>query len=170
MHSDVQQRKPELFEDIFELGVDDAYDPTGKRWLKSIIFSGAAVVFDKSLWSVVTIEGVDARGSVGQVRVPLLNEVALVLSKAKSVQNEKRTRDAFDIYYVFCGPQRDQIVVALRQLASEYSAVREQLDQLNEWILKNQEGFSANVSKYANIVIANAAQEIIALLSEIRSG
>jgi hypothetical protein len=164
MHPREQQTSPGLFADIFELGVDDAYDPTGKRWMKSIVFSGAAVVFNKGLWSNVNVRGTDARGSAAELEVPLLDEVALVLSKASSVRNEKRTRDAFDIYYVLCGPHKDQIVTALRNLAAEYAAVKDQLDQMIEWISQTRATFNANVSQYSNGSFVNAAGEVIELL------
>jgi hypothetical protein len=164
MHPREQQEKPGMFADIFELGVDDAYDPTGKRWLKSIIFSGAAVVFNKVLWSNVSIQGTDAGGSVTEVKVPLLDEVALILSKASSVKNEKRTRDAFDIYYVLYGAHKDRIVAILHKLAAEYSAVKEQLDQLIEWTSQMRETFNANVNQYAHGSVTNAAEKVIELL------
>jgi hypothetical protein len=164
MHPREQQENPGMFADIFELGVDDAYDPTGRRWMKSIIFSGAAIVFNKALWPHVNTKGTDARGLVAEVKVPLLDEVALILSKASSVKNEKRTRDAFDIYYVIYGPHKDRIVATLRNLAAEYSSVKEQLDQLIEWISKMRETFNANVNQYANGSVADAAEKVIALL------
>lgn len=170
MHPLEQQRKPGLFADIFELGVDDAYDPTGRRWAKSIVFTGAEVVFNERLWSEVDVTGADAHGTQVAVSVPLLDEVALVLSKASSVKNEKRTRDAFDIYYVLHGPRRNQIVSRLLELAKKYQPIKMQLNELIEWISEDPDKFDSNVDQFTAGRISDAAKQVVGLLKEDRTG
>ena len=93
MHPSEQRMDPSLFEDIFDLGISDAYDPTGKRHLKSIAFPSAAIVFEQKLWSSITISGRDIEGQMTTQQVSLLTEEGFVLSKVESVQNPKRTRE-----------------------------------------------------------------------------
>ncbi len=54
---------PEMFSDIFDLGVDDAYDPKQSRFIKSIAFKSAAIVYEQNLFSTASVSGFDLDGS-----------------------------------------------------------------------------------------------------------
>jgi hypothetical protein len=168
MHSDEQHKQPQMFADIFELGVEDAYDPTGKRWIRSIRFLGAEVVFEEALWSNLAVTGMDTAGVTVEVRVPLLDEAALILSKASSIKNEKRPRDAFDIYYVLFGLAEFRIIETLRRLAIKYSDVNGQLDILLTWIAENKDKFDGSVNQFAKAQIPNPADNILRVLRALR--
>ena len=167
MHPSEQQHAPGMFADIFDLGVNDAYDPTGKRWIKSIIFPSSRIVFNEHLWSALAETGIDAQGSDRTVNIPLLNEVALILSKIGSIQHKKRTRDGFDIYYVLCGKNRREIAASLRDLVAKYDQVREDVRLLRDWIRKHGDLFDKNVSMHAGRDIPNAANDVLSRLGEI---
>jgi hypothetical protein len=168
MHSAEQHKQPQMFADIFELGVEDAYDPTGKRWVRSIRFLGAEVVFEEALWSNLAVTGTDTAGATVEVQVPLLDEAALILSKASSIKNEKRPRDAFDIYYVLFGAANFRTVETLRRLATKYPDVSGQLDILLTWITENKDKFDGSVNQFAKEQIPNPADNILRVLRALR--
>jgi hypothetical protein len=163
LHPKEQQRRPGMFADMLDLGVPDRYDPTGKRWVKSIVFSPAPLIFERSLWSQLSVGGRNTAGNDVEMKVPLLTEAALVLSKAESVKNKKRTRDAFDIYYLITGPMGRQIAPTLRGLNSE--EVNAQIEGLLEWIRENRDRFSDNIIAHSNEYIDDAAAETIRMLT-----
>lgn len=45
MHPGEQDEAPGMFSDIFDFGVSDPSDPSGKHWAKSIIFPAASIIF-----------------------------------------------------------------------------------------------------------------------------
>jgi hypothetical protein len=94
MHPAEQIEKPESYDDLFDLGLPDLNDPTGKRWLKSIVFESANIVFDQKLWSNISIVGIGIDRQPVDVQIPLLDEVGFILSKTKSVRQVKRPRDS----------------------------------------------------------------------------
>ncbi len=99
MHPYEAGSTPEMFSDIFDLGVNDAYDPRGSRHAKSIAFRSAAIIYEQNLFSQIEVSGPDLDGRPCTVIVPILSAPAAVLSKCESVAVTKRTRDAFDVYY-----------------------------------------------------------------------
>jgi hypothetical protein len=166
MYQDEQQ--PELYADIFQLGVLDAYDPTGKRWVKSIAFPSAGIVFEQALWSNIRENGPDVSGSRRETLIPLLDEAALILSKMSSVRNDKRTRDAFDIYYVLFGPQQTSICDTLRELRGLYPDLNFQINNFAGWVLANSARFDRNVARHAQKPIEHAGRDTARLLQETR--
>jgi hypothetical protein len=166
MHPAEQSERPELFCDIFDLGVIDLHDPTGKRWMKSIVFESAQVIFDKSLWSFENISGQDISGAPRTVSVPLMNEAALVLSKTKSVRQVKRPRDSFDIFYVMTGPKREEIVSTIISLTLEFEEINRQLQDFLEWLSKDKKTFNKNVHKYAPNTLENPTQFILSSFAQ----
>lgn len=149
MHQGEFRGPQDLFADIFDLGIPDAYDPTGKRWLKSILFSSSAIIFEQHLWSPIELEGRNADGASRLISIPLMDEVGLILSKVESVRQPKRPRDAFDIYFVLSGPSARVIEAKLRIMCSKFPRVAKRISELKEWIVESPERFDANVQKYA---------------------
>lgn len=148
MHPSEQRLHPELMADIFDLGVPDSSDPSGRRWIKSIVFQSARIVFDQGLYSYVDREGVDTDGSKKTTTIPLLNEAGLVLSKLNSVKQAKRPRDSFDIFYVLGGPKGHAAARQVRQLANDFDEIGEQVESLVRWLDANSSIFDRNVSRY----------------------
>ena len=49
----------QMFHDVFEFNIPDSYDPTGKRWLKSILLgASSAIIFEQGLWGNIDVEGI----------------------------------------------------------------------------------------------------------------
>ncbi|MBL8558799.1 MAG: hypothetical protein JNM47_08780 [Hyphomonadaceae bacterium] len=167
MHPREAQIHPGLYEDIIDLGITDRYDPTGKRWLKSIAFKSSAIVFEKKLWATSAVEARSFEGTQEIVDVPLLTPSAFILSKCQSVAVEKRTRDAFDLYYVFNGPDAAKIVSDLTEMCSKYPEVRQQVSSLKSWIdnPENASVFDRNVDRHAKATGLNAASGLVMSLA-----
>lgn len=98
------------------------------------------------------------------MEIPLLSEAAFVLSKARSVQIAKRPRDAFDIYYVLCGPQKDTIAARLRELVADQPAAERQIRSLREWLGNNSSVFNRNVAHFARRPVTDASVAVLELL------
>lgn len=151
MHPSEQIDNPELLEDIFDLGVPDSSDPTGKRWMKSIIFQSATIVFGKRLFSDVVREGLNVQGNRVTSCIPLLDEAGLILSKLNSVKIAKRPRDAFDIFYTLAGPNGAVAGERITQLAGEIEEVKEQIQSFRRWIDIKAHIFDGNVERYMSV-------------------
>jgi hypothetical protein len=151
MHPAERIKNPELYADIFDLGAPDAHDPTGKRWLKSIVFESAEIVFSKALWSYVEVKGPDLNAQTTTVNVPLLDEAAFFLSKTKSVRQVKRPRDAFDMYYVLTGPNGKEALSIIERLCTESREITDQVEDFRNWLRSpsNLTTFNGNVVKYS---------------------
>lgn len=156
---------PQMFSDIFDLGVGDAYDPTGSRHAKSIAFRSAAIVYEERLFSHVDISGVDLDDRICDRVVPILNAPAFLLSKCESVSIPKRTRDAFDIYYVLSGFNGAKHAAELCSLAARFSQVNEQVEQLRRFLRDEPESFNRNVAHHAGSYIETAASDSLAAVA-----
>jgi len=124
-------------------------------------------VFDEHLWSPLVAAGFDAQGSYRTVNIPLLDEVALILSKTGSIQHTKRARDGFDIYYVLRGKDRREIAASLRNLIERHDQIRDDIRLLSDWIRGHRELFDKNVSMHACRNIPNAANVVLSRLGEV---
>jgi len=149
MHPSEQCKNPELLSDIFDLGVPDSSDPTGRRWIKSIVFQPAKLVFQHELFSTFEHCGLDVYGESLSEKIPLLSEAGLVLSKLNSVKLVKRPRDAFDIYYVLAGPNGSAAADTIKMLANEIDEVQEQVRAFLCWLDGKAHVFDNNVYRYA---------------------
>lgn len=156
---------PQMFNDIFDLGVDDAYDHRGSRFAKSIGFRSAAIVYEENLFSTVSVTGVDLDGEPAAHKVPILNATAFILSKCESVSTPKRTRDAFDIYYMISGKNGANHTAELCSLAARFAQVDEQVEHLRGFLRNNPDKFNKNVSMHAGRFIENAAKDCLEALS-----
>ncbi len=151
MHPSEQRDNPELLSEIFDLGVPDLSDPTGRRWFKSIVFQPAKLVFQRKLFSTFKHSGLDIYGSNLSENIPLLSEAGLVLSKLNSVKQVKRPRDAFDIYYVLAGPNGSAAADTIKMLANKIDEVQEQVRAFLCWLDDSAHVFNENVRRYAQI-------------------
>jgi hypothetical protein len=165
MHPNEADRRPEMFNDIFDLGVNDAYDPRGSRFLKSIAFKSAAIVYEQRLFSTAVVNGHDLDGRFRTVEVPILSPAAAILSKCESVAIAKRTRDAFDIYFILSGNNGRSHAAKLKQLSTEFPQVSAQLDSLKTFLSGSPDRYNENVSQHAGHQIETAASESLELLS-----
>jgi hypothetical protein len=164
MHPYEAHDTPDMYNDIFDLGVNDAYDPHGSRHLKSIAFRSAEIVYEQNLFSRVQVTAVDLGGVECSVTVPMLSRAAAVLSKCDSVSIPKRTRDAFDIYYLLSGKNGECCARKLRDLATNFPQVSEQLQLLRKFLDNDPATFNRNVSLHARRAISSAAAESLDIL------
>lgn len=164
MHPYEANETPEMFSDIFDLGVNDAYDPKGSRFMKSIAFRSAAIVYQENLFTKVRVVGKGLDGCDQDIEVPILSPSAAILSKCESVKTPKRTRDAFDIYFIASGSSGRNHTQELRNLADKFPQVSEQLKHLKGFLEACPDQFNRNVSLHAGRDINNAASECLELL------
>lgn len=159
-----------MFSDIFDLGVNDAYDPRGSRHAKSIAFRAAAIIYEQNLFSQIEVSGPDLDGSPCTVIVPILSAPAVVLSKCESVAVPKRTRDAFDVYYMLSGFNGRDYAAKLRELAAQFPQVDDQLQHLRRFLQENADTYNRNVSLHARRRIESAAAESLKALFPDEAG
>ncbi len=147
MHPTEASTSPEMFQDIMDLGIDDNYDENSPK-VKSICFPSSAIIFERNLWSMFKVAATDSDGKHFECTIPLMDEAALILSKADSVKQAKRARDAFDIYFVLAGPKGETVASRLSQLSTSFAQVSDQLSLLRKFLNENSEKFDTNVSTY----------------------
>ena len=164
MHPHEAADTPQMYNDIFDMGVGDAYDPSGSRHAKSIAFRSAAIVYEEQLFSNVLVSGINLDAQSSQQDVPLLSVPAFLLSKCESVSTPKRTRDAFDIYYVLTGANGARHAAELRFLAERFPQVNKQVEQLRRFLRDTPDHFNRNVSLHAGRAINTAASDSLAAL------
>lgn len=154
-----------MFHDILDLGIREDYDPLTTHTIKSICFQSAKIIFDQALWSPFAVDGELPSGAPIQCAVPLMDEAALVLSKSRSVDNIKRERDAFDIYFVLTGPGGSAAAARLRQLAAKYPQVAQQLVHLKAFLEQQGPTFDGRVETYAKrALLESPASQVLSLL------
>ena len=87
----------ELFVEQLDLGVPLTDFLKDQYFMKSIVTPDIAFVFEDQRWAEVEFSSRLPDGSDGSGVVRVIDELALVVSKARSVTSVKRERDAFDI-------------------------------------------------------------------------
>lgn len=147
MHPQEASKNSDMFQDILDIEIRSDYDENGPK-VKSICFPSSAIIFEQRLWSRVEISGSNLNGIGTVCAVPLMDEAGLVLSKAISVKQPKRPRDAFDIFYVLASPRGPDISAQLVQLSAKFPQVSEQLAHLRRYLAENHSIFDRNVGKY----------------------
>lgn len=165
MHPAEKQVSRGLLTEVFDLGVDDEFDPSGKRWVRSIVFRSAPLVFEEHMWRPRSVSGILPDGQNVEVAIPLLSQAALVLSKAESVKEPKRPRDAFDIYFVLSGPNGGEIHRELSDLAARHPAVAERLSNLRSWIIEESEAFKSRVEQFSKDGVDDPVALVLPLLT-----
>lgn len=165
MHPYEASDTPVMFNDIFDLGVNDAYDSRGSRYAKSIAFRSAEIVYQENLFDVLSIEGVDLDERECSLDIPLLSASAFLLSKCESASVPKRTRDAFDIYYLLSGSQGEYHGANLHALATRFPQVDKQVEVLRKFLRDEPSRFNQNVTQHARQCIADAAAHTLSAIT-----
>ncbi|MBZ5659881.1 MAG: hypothetical protein LAO08_05680 [Acidobacteriia bacterium] len=147
MHPAEAFTQPEMFQDIMDLGIRSDYDEM-KPKVKSICFRSSAIIFQQNLWSRVKVAATNFSGKHSECYVPLMDESALILSKADSVKQDKRARDAFDIYFLLSGPEGQKIAKKLKSLSASFPQVSMQLEHLHKFLKEHSNQFDKNVANY----------------------
>lgn len=164
MHPAESTEELEMYNDIFDLGVPDKYDPTQSRHLKSIAFSSSSIIFEENLFEDICINAPNLDGVERSVKIRILSPAAAILSKCESVAVPKRTRDAFDIYYMVSGSRGKSYADGLRSLANKNEQVKKHLQNLRAFLELNSDRFNSNIEKHARQAIPMAAQETLNIL------
>jgi len=152
----------DMLHDIIDLGVRKDDYTLETHIFKSIAFLSADVIFQRKLWSAVTVEATLPDGQQGKCSIPLMDERGLILSKCESVKGVKRGRDAFDIYFTLSGPNSLQIVEGLSKLAGDLLGTTTHLNRLKEFLIQDPDLFNSRVAKYANGPLpANCAKIVL---------
>ncbi len=149
MHPAKARQTPEMFADIMEININQAYDP-GKVHVQSIVFPSSKIIFDERMWEEVELAATSPAGESNTSNVPLLTPAAFILSKCDSVRNKKRERDAFDIYFVLTGQRGEETIRALRSFAEQFPQVDRQLGLLHAFLRERAGVFDENVARYTN--------------------
>ena len=106
LHPSESKKNFELFVDHFDLGIPTANGVPEGKMVRSIVIPETDLIFDgMSEDYYLEYRGVDR--AKNQVRLPLMNHLGLLISKADSVTNVKRKRDSFDIYLILQQPEFD---------------------------------------------------------------
>jgi hypothetical protein len=87
----------EMFVDQLDIGVPISQFVNDTYLMKSIVTPDIRFVFEDSRWVDAPFRCTLPDGTDGSGRVPVIDELGLIVSKAKTVENPKRERDAFDI-------------------------------------------------------------------------
>jgi hypothetical protein len=87
----------DLFVDQLDLGIPVDEFLKATYFMKSIVTPDIRFVFDDERWDLADFECTLPDGTDGSGSVRVIDELGLIVSKAKTVANPKRQRDAFDI-------------------------------------------------------------------------
>ncbi len=153
-----------MYNDIFDLGINDAYDARGTRHMKSIAFKSAAIVYEQNLFRSTSVEGLNLDGAWVKLDVPILSPSAAILSKCESASIRKRTRDAFDIYFILTGSDGPCHAAELRSLSNQFPQVAEQLEHLNKFLTDEPDRYNSNIALHARRETPTAAASTKSLL------
>ncbi len=165
----VENSEPEqMFNDIFDLGVRDDYDPRGSRFAKSIAFRSAKIVYEKNLFTNIPLLGIDLDENTYEHSIPLLSASAFILSKCESVKIKKRTRDAFDIYYMLSSSNGRKHASELVSLSQNYRQVHDQVNILLTFLRDESMQFNYNVNIHAHANVENAANFCFDVLRDVQ--
>jgi hypothetical protein len=158
----------DMFHDIIDLGVRrDGYSLETHK-IKSIAFLSADVIFYSELWSQWDIAADLPNGQRANIKIPLMDEQGLILSKCESIKGIKRGRDAFDIYHVLSGPAGHHTAERLAQLAANLPGTKVHLQRLREYIREEPVSFNERVARYANgTPLTDCAALVLKMLPEI---
>ena len=165
MHPSEVDSTPQMFHDIFDLGVNDAYDPRGSRFAKSIAFRSVSIVYEQNLFLYESVSGLNLDHQMTSQKVPILNAPAFILSKCESVSVAKRTRDAFDIYYLLSGVGGTKAADDLLSLTQKFDQVDRQVEKLRVFLMDSSGKFDANVSYHAGRPMSGSANKCSTLLT-----
>lgn len=97
LHPAASETDPSLFADHVSLPIPLAEYREDTYIVKSIAVPEASFVFDGYI-DEVSLDFVLPTGTGRTVTIPVINEVGAIVTKAKSMSNPKRLRDAFDVY------------------------------------------------------------------------
>lgn len=147
LHPQETQNNPEIMVDHFDLGLNESYDFAEIKRAKSIALPSSKFLFN-GFHANESFKHEMTDGSIKEVSIPLINEAGLIFSKSKSAQIQKRPRDSYDIFLALKQLNVADTVSQLRLSSKKYSAVRESLESLSNYIDNPDNYFEYNIRKY----------------------
>jgi hypothetical protein len=131
---------PEMFVDHVSLPIPLAEYRDHTFGVKSIIMPEAAFLFDGHSSAFPLVADAPDGGQI-KVNLPLMDEVGVVVTKSKSVQDAKRRRDALDIYLaVSQARDYEHLVRQFQRLKTVNESVYNTLYSIREAVEKHHFG------------------------------
>lgn len=97
LHPGADEPQPELFAEHVSLPIPLSEYTDETYSVMSIVVPQAAFIFDGHV-EPVQLDCVVPSGKRRRLAIPLMNELGLITTKAKSMSNPKRPRDSFDVF------------------------------------------------------------------------
>lgn len=128
------------------------------------------IALDQNLWSMFELEAVAPSGQTLRTQMRLLSEAGLVFMKSIALweitKANKRSRDAFDIFYVFSGASGPQAADEFKALAGRVPLAKKSLAMLTKFVQDNAADFDRQVAGFAGKAAPkNPAAQVAALLA-----
>lgn len=140
----------DLFADHMQLEAPLSADTMERYAMKSIALPQAGFVFDDHRITTVPVPVILPSGEARTVDVPVIDELALLITKSNSAQRTKRERDSFDLFVaVTQARNREQLADLLSELQDLHAEVFDQARSLQCYLTDGgRETFNANVGRY----------------------
>ncbi len=168
LHPSETLKDPTLFSKHLELSVP--IDDLGRQKviLKSICLPSAAILFDAGLIEKEQVKAMTPDGRSRSLVLPVINEVGLLITKAKSCISPKRPRDIFDIYLAIAQPKdkvsmRNQLMNLRNEHADIFKSIHQISEALKDGVIQKE---SRHYFEDAGIDCNDAAKSIDNFLQE----
>ena len=138
---------PEVFVDHFELDFCETHDLRNSVRMMSIVMPSSALVFD-GYWSPRAVAGSLPSALQTELRVPLLTEPGLAISKCQSVKSVRRDRDSFDLFLTFVQPNAEGTRQTLAEARVKYYWLAQLLDDLAKYVHQESEESDRRVRRF----------------------
>lgn len=159
--------KEELFVDHLLLPIPSDDFKSTFVFVKSIALPNAGFIFD----GFVAKESVDfvmPDGSNKTQEVPIIDEVALLVTKSKSCLMQKRPRDIFDIYLALSNPRNPvEFRNQLKRLRHRHEGPFASIECINEGLNKREAWGAPSVFKECGVSYEKAAEEVRAFIKSL---
>lgn len=164
---------PEMFVDHVDLDVRLGPGSDESLMIRSIVTPHAGFIMDDEEYEPVNVQARTPDGRDVTVAVPVINELALIITKSNSFRNPKRRRDSFDIYLAASQARdHDALRQGLATLADKRPEVFAQLGAIREALEGNAFDFNDRVGEFMpSQELAEAdpdyARSVLALLDDV---
>ena len=130
LHPDNQEKKSEMFVDHIDFPVKES-EITMVNYKSKTILLPKSDLFFTDFYDIYTDSFDLLNGEAKQISFKLLDEAGIILSKLKSAFNEKRTRDAYDIFLAIKFNRNYLATIKkLKQIINKNVSVKESFDNL----------------------------------------
>jgi len=131
LHPDDQAKNPEMFVDHIDFPVKESHSMLIDYSGKTIILPKSDFFFD-GFYTKFSYEFELTSGEKKTIEFNLLDEAGLILSKTKSAFNEKRTRDAYDIFLAIQQSRNyDTTIGQLQNISKEHKEIFSAIEGMN---------------------------------------